>query len=168
MEPEKATGSTDIKKLVVVPDDEANEAASDVGGLSERFRFINDHSCDTDQALALHESPATTLLKAHLDLLKYLANKAQTATDKLLVRHPDMERLRSDARHLRTLSELIAQVESNGYMCRLEDQKELQSWSHRLVSLYAGGSETDERIARVVAVEKSMGLGDAGDEIWGA
>lgn len=53
-------------------------------------------------------------------------------------------------------------------MCTSEDQEEIQSRMHNLISTYAGGSETDERIARVIAVEKSMGLGDAGDEIWGA
>jgi hypothetical protein len=67
------------------------------------------------------------LLKAQLDLLKYLINKSQTATKRLLLRHPISERLRSDAERLRAVSELIAQVESNDYMCTLGAQEELQS-----------------------------------------
>jgi len=69
---------------------------------------------------------------------------------------------------LRAITDLIAQIESNDYMCKPEDQEELQDWMHKLTSMYAGGSETDARIARVIAVERSMGLGDGSDEIWGA
>ena len=95
------------------------------------------------------------LIKAQLDLFRYLIKKAQTANGLLLSRHPAMESLRSDA-------ELIAQIESDDYMCRLGDQEKLQHWMHRLTSTYTGGSETDERIARVIAAERSIGLGDAG------
>lgn len=108
------------------------------------------------------------LVKAQLDLLRYLLTKAQTANDRLLIGHSTSENLRSDAERLGAAFELIAQVENDDYMCTSEDQEELQCWMHNLVSRYAGGSETDERIARVIAIEKSMGLGDADDEIWGA
>ena len=108
------------------------------------------------------------LIKAQFDLLRYLLTKAQTANDRLLIGHPTSETLRTDAEKVRATFELIAQIERDDYMCIPQDQEELQSWMHNLLSLYAGGSETEERIARVIAIEKSMGLGDAGDEIWGA
>lgn len=108
------------------------------------------------------------LIKAQVGLFKYLINKAQAANGLVLSRNPTMKSLRFDAERLRSLSELIAQIESDDYMCRPEDQEKLQHWMHRLTSTYAGGSETDERIARVIAVERSIGLGDAGDEIWGS
>ena len=73
-----------------------------------------------------------------------------------------MESWRGDAERLRMLSELIAQIESDDYMCRPGDQEKLQHWMDRLTSTYAGESETDERIARVIAVERSLGLGGAG------
>ena len=93
------------------------------------------------------------IIKAQLDLLRYLLTKAQTANGRLLIGHSTSESLRSDAERLRAAFELIAQVENDDYMCTSEDQEELQAWMHSLVSSYAGGSETDERIARVVAVE---------------
>jgi len=68
---------------------------------------------------------------------------------------------------LRAITDLIAQIESNDYMCKPEDQEELQDWMHKLTSMYAGGSETDARIARVIAIERLMGLGDASDGTWG-
>lgn len=102
------------------------------------------------------------LIRAQLDLFRYLINKAQTANNLLLSRHPTMESLRGDAEQLRSLSELIAQVESDDHMCTPEDQEKLQLWMHLLASTYRGGSETDARIARVIAIEKSMGLGDTG------
>lgn len=102
------------------------------------------------------------LIKAQLGLLKYLINKAKASNDLLLSRHPTMESLGSDAEQLRSLSELIAQVESDDYMCTLEDQEKLQYCMRLLTSTYAGGSETDARIARVIAIERSIGLGDTG------
>lgn len=108
------------------------------------------------------------LIKAQLELLRYLLTKAQTANGRLLLGHPTNKRLRSDAQKLRAVFELVTQIEREHYMCIPEHQEELQSWMHNLVSSYAGGSETDERIARLIAVEKSMGLGDASEEIWGA
>lgn len=68
--------------------------------------------------------------------------------------------MNSDAEELRAAFELIAQVESDDYMCASGDQ-ELRSWYHRLKSMYAGGSEADERIARVIALERFLGLDDA-------
>jgi hypothetical protein len=65
---------------------------------------------------------------------------------------------------LEAVSELIAQ--SSDYTCKPQDQKELQSWMHKWVSSYAGAA--DKRIARVIAAEKSIGLDDAGDEMWEA
>lgn len=99
-------------------------------------------------------------IKAQLELLKYLLTKAQTANDRLLIGHPTSQRLRSDAATLRGVFELIAQVENDDYMVTSEDQEELRSWYHRLRSMYAGGSEADERIARVTALERSLGLGE--------
>lgn len=97
------------------------------------------------------------LIKVQVDLLKHLLTKAQTANDRLLIGHPTSQRSRSDDEKLRAVFELVAQVESDDYMCTLEDQETLWSWYHRLASIYAGGSETDERIARVTAIERSMG-----------
>lgn len=102
------------------------------------------------------------LIKAQIELFKYLIDQAQTANSSLLSRQRTMESSRSDAERLRSLSELIAEIESDDYMCRPEDHEKLQHWMHRLTSTYAGGSETDERIARVIAVERSLGLGGAG------
>lgn len=102
------------------------------------------------------------LIRAQLDLFRYLIIKAQTANNLLLSRHPTMESLRGDAEQLRSLSELIAQVESDDYMCTPEDQEKLQLWMHLLASTYRGGSETDARIARVIAIERSIDFGDTG------
>ena len=99
-------------------------------------------------------------IKAQLDLLKYLLTKAQTANGRLLIGHPASQRLRSDVETLRGVFELIAQVEGDDYMCTSEDEEELRLWYHRLRSTYAGGSEADERIARVMALERSLGLGE--------
>ena len=99
-------------------------------------------------------------IKAQLDLLKYLLTKAQTANDRLLIGHPGSQRLRSDAQQLRGVFELITQVESDDYMVTSEDQEELRSWYDRLTSIYAIGSKTDRRIARMIAVEISLGLGN--------
>jgi hypothetical protein len=101
------------------------------------------------------------LIKAQVDLYKYLLTKAQTANDRLLIGHPCSQRWRSDVEKLRAVFELIA-VESDDYMCTSEDQEQLRSWYDRLRSIYTGGSETDERIARVIAIEESVGVGDAG------
>lgn len=108
------------------------------------------------------------LIKAQLDLLKYLINKAQSSNCILFVRHPTDERLRYNSEALEAVSELIAQTERSDYLCKPQDQKELQSWMHKWVSSYAGASEADKRIARVIAGEKSIGLDDAGDETWEA
>jgi hypothetical protein len=102
------------------------------------------------------------LVKAQFDLFRYLINKAQAANGLLLSRYPTMESLRSDAEQLRSFSELIAQVESDDYTCRPRDQEKLQRWMHIPTSTYAEGSETEERVARVIAIERSVGLGDTG------
>ena len=60
---------------------------------------------------------------------------------------------------------LVEQIERDDCVCTSEGQEEIQSWMHRLVASYAGSSGTDERIARVIAVERSLGFGDVGDEI---
>ena len=90
------------------------------------------------------------------------------SNDILFVRHPTDERLRYNFEAFEAVSELIAQIERNDYMCKPQDEEEIQSWMHNLASSYAGGSEADECIARVIAGEKSIGLDDAGDEMWEA
>ena len=169
MDAGRVTGSRAIEGSTFAPDDEVDETASVVAGLSEypKVRSAARVCSHAYQSLAIQEEPDMPLIKAQLDLLRYLLTKAQTANDRLLSAHSTSESLRSDAEKLRAVFELIVRVEHDDYMCLPEDQEEIQSWMHSLVSSYAGGSETDERIARVIAVEKSMGLGDAGDEIWG-
>ena len=98
------------------------------------------------------------LLKAQLGLLKHLITKAQTATDKLLAKHPASRGLSSHGERLTAASELIARIEGEDYMSNPGEQEELQHWMNDLVLTYAGNSDTDERIARVVAVERSVGL----------
>lgn len=58
----------------------------------------------------MQEEPDMLLIKAQLNLLKYLLTKAQTSNDRLLLGHPTDERLRSDAETLRAVFGLIAHI----------------------------------------------------------
>lgn len=93
-------------------------------------------------------------LEAQLDFLKYLLNKAKAAADR--------ENLRARSERLEAVSDRIAQIESEDYECNPGDQEHLQRWMDTLVSSYIEDPETLERIDRVVAVERSVGVGERG------
>lgn len=158
MNAEEVTGSRHSTDAMVVHHDTANEAASHIADLSKQPHQHSHIVNDTKHTVALQEDPDLLLLKAQLDLLKYLVNKAQTATDKHLIKHRASENLRTHSERITAASQLIARIESEDYMSDPEDQDELQHWMNDLVLTYAGDSDTDERIARVIAVERSVGL----------
>lgn len=92
------------------------------------------------------------LLEVQLDFLKYLLDKAKAAADR--------ENLRARSERLQAVSDRIAQIESEDYVCNQGDQEHLQRWMNTLVSSYIEDPQTLDRIDRVVAVERSVGLSE--------
>ena len=104
------------KQRLILPDDEANQAAVDVAGLSEYpshrtmdLVILTRHSLTRRVRHATHQSP--------IRFSQISLTKAQTANDRLLIGHSTSENLRTDAGKLRAAFELIAQVESDDCMC---------------------------------------------------